>query len=367
MQDAGGNGPLLLGTWEGRSGGEFRALEPSFLFAQIAVPLQSAISISSTEGNRVSLGQPQERSLHSGSAVVLHKGTDFLPQRADSIPALTNRAGWRHPHVLLSFVHAKSTAGGQEILEPIHRPELSRASLALQEDPRTSRSEHLWELLAPFSGRVSLTKLVFRRMEHSRLLSLAGMPVLGFSGTSVLWSEMLAGRAASKVAFGSSHPKAMTDLGGLRAVREGPRHCCISPPITSTSHTSTPGTATISFLVAIIPRSCPGSQHCRRNMRKAILNLSIPGGPKIVGLLLQSRGKIRREAVTAEQGDRQCLEKRRERAKGTKGRFYQPKSEIPPFLRYTGPGEVPAAPQENQGSSRGCQSLRDQGAQVPAP
>lgn len=47
---------------------------------------------------------------------------------------------------------AKSTAG-QEIPEPIHRPELSKAALALQgEDPRTSRSEHLWELLAPFSG-----------------------------------------------------------------------------------------------------------------------------------------------------------------------------------------------------------------------
>lgn len=53
--------------------------------------------------------------------------------------ALTNRAGWWHPHVLLSFMHAKSTAGGQEILEPVHRPELSRAALALQgEDPRTS-------------------------------------------------------------------------------------------------------------------------------------------------------------------------------------------------------------------------------------
>lgn len=55
MQEAQGNWPLLLGTREGRSGGEFRALEPSFLFARLAVPLQSDISISGTDGNRVSL------------------------------------------------------------------------------------------------------------------------------------------------------------------------------------------------------------------------------------------------------------------------------------------------------------------------
>lgn len=226
---------------------------------------------------------------------------------------------------------AKSTAG-QEIPEPIHRPELSKAALALQgEDPRTSRSEHLWELLAPFSGRVSLRKLIFRSMEHSQLLSLAGELVLDLSGTSVLWSEMLAGRAASKGVLGSSHPKAMTDLGGSRAVRKGPRHWAglavggqavprhfppillLDGPITTTSHVSTLGIATILFLVVIIPQSCPGSQHGRKNMRKAILNLSFPGGPKIVGLLLQPTGKIRKEDITAEKGDRQCLEKRRVR------------------------------------------------------
>lgn len=42
------------------------------------------------------------------------------------------------------------------------------------EDPQTSCSNHLWELLAAFSGRISSGKLILRSVEHSQLLSLAG-------------------------------------------------------------------------------------------------------------------------------------------------------------------------------------------------
>lgn len=134
MQEAGGNWPLLLGTRGGCSGGEFRALEPSFLFAQFLCSLPSA----SPAQMEIECHSHGLRNIPLTPAQQWH-GTRAQTSCLREQTALTNRAGWRHPHVLLSFVHAKSTAGGQEILELIHRPELSRAALALQgEDPRTS-------------------------------------------------------------------------------------------------------------------------------------------------------------------------------------------------------------------------------------
>lgn len=108
-----------------------------------------------------------------------HKGTDFLPQRADSTDKQGRLAASPRAFILRACkIHSRRSGN----------PGAHPQTRAFQSGPCTPRrtsqnipcSEHLWELLAPFSGRVSLRKLVSRSMEHSQLLSLAGKPVLGF-------------------------------------------------------------------------------------------------------------------------------------------------------------------------------------------
>lgn len=177
MQEAGGDWPLLLGTRGGCSGGEFRALEPSFLFAQFLCslpsesPAQMEIECHSHGLRNIPLTPAQQWHWH--------KGTDFLPQRADSTDKQGRLAASPRAFILRACkIHSRRSGN----------PGACPQTRAFQSGPCTPRrrsqnipcSEHLWELLAPFSGRVSLRKLVFRSMEHSQLLSLAGKPVLGF-------------------------------------------------------------------------------------------------------------------------------------------------------------------------------------------